>query len=112
MDKSAPWSAHVAIAFNVMLKPSKIQSRLLVSPFRYRVAQSALPRNSPQEASVAQSARCRRLVAARGQLPVFRLRQTHLKRICVQGRLLEVKRYMERGKCNCGQSRKSVDLLK
>ena len=67
-DKSAPWSAHVAIAFDVTRKPSKIQSWQLVSPSpltlvpsqsceerlkRYWVAQSALPANSPQEASVA-----------------------------------------------------------
>ena len=32
VDKSAPSSAHVAIAFDVMRKPSKIQSRQLVSP--------------------------------------------------------------------------------
>ena len=69
VDKSAPWSAHVAIAFDVMRKPSTTQSRQLVSPSQMtpvapchcseewlktnRVAQSALPRGSPQEASVA-----------------------------------------------------------
>ena len=67
VDKSAPWLVHVAIAFDVLRKPLKIQSRQLVSPSplapvatsqctknglkRYRVAQSALLRNSPQEAS-------------------------------------------------------------
>ena len=69
VDKSAPWSAHDAIAFDVIRKLSKIQSWQLVSPSpltpvarsqcseewlnRCRVAQSALPSNSPQEASVA-----------------------------------------------------------
>ena len=66
MDKSAPWSALVAIAFDVLRKPSKIQSAGLSIPThvapcqcceewlnRCRVAQSALPSNSPQEASVA-----------------------------------------------------------
>ena len=125
VDKSAPWSAHVAIA--LLRRPSKILSRQLVSPSpltpvapcqckeewlkRYRVAQSALPRNSPQEASVAYllrpavsdslapngrwprsatSSPCARwkgprdavgVAVVRGQLPVFHLRPIHLKRV-------------------------------
>ena len=31
---------------------------------------------------------------------------------CVQGRLLDVKRCEERGKCNCGHFCESVDFLK
>ena len=38
--------------------------------------------------------------------------QGHLFWVCVQGRLLEVVRCMERGRCNCGQFRTSVDFLK
>ena len=131
-DRSAPWSAHVAITCDVLRNLSKIHSRQLVSPSplaavapsqcnverlkRHRVAQSALPSNSPQEASVAHllgpalsesvalsqlfsklsvasqrylksecevemSVICDRVAAARGQLPVFRLRPIHLKRV-------------------------------
>ena len=176
VDKNAPSSAHVAIAFDVVCKLSQIQSWQLVSPSpltpvalsqrseewfkRYRVAQSALPSNSPQEAAVARwsmrwatssnypsislsgccglgalppvrvrGGRVREMRpggTARGQFPNFRLRTIHFKRVdesapegqghlfwaCVQGRLLEVKRCVERGKCNCGQFRKSVDFLK
>ena len=64
--------------------------------------------------------------AARGQSPIFRLKlvplnlvdesasegQGHLFWAFVQGGLLEVKRAMERGFCNTGQFRKSVDFLK
>ena len=54
------------------------------------------------------SARRGRAVAARGRLPLFRLKSIPL----VQGRLLEVKRFRERGPRNTGQFRKSVDFLK
>ena len=68
MDKNAPWSAYVAIAFDALRKPSKIRSCHLISPSpffplpsqcreewlkRYRTAQSVFSSNSPQEAAVA-----------------------------------------------------------
>ena len=66
------------------------------------------------------------MATARGQLRVFRLKRIHLKRVddfasegqgqlfwaCVQGRLLEIKRGMERGPCNTSQFRESVDFLR
>ena len=72
------------------------------------------------------SARCGREAAARGQLPMFRLKPTPLKRVddsafegpgrlfwaCVQGRLSEVKRGMERGLCNTGQISQSVYFVR
>ena len=67
-----------------------------------------------------------RAATARGQVRIFRLKPLTLKRVdesasrgqghlflaCVQGRLLEVIRGMERGLCNTGQFRKFVDFLK
>ena len=66
-DKGAPWSAHVAIAFDVMRKPSKIRTWQLVSPSplspqapshsrdewlkRFRLVENVVPSNSPQEAT-------------------------------------------------------------
>ena len=72
------------------------------------------------------SARCGRAAAVRAQLPVVRVRPIPLKRVdeiasegqghlfwaCVRGRLLEVKRGLERGHRNTGQFRKFVDFLR
>ena len=176
-DNSAPWSAHVAIAFGVLRKPSKIRTWQLVSPsplttqapshsqvellkgleWRRMPFPATCRKKRPSQACLGQrwatplsypscfpsgrrlvsgtsssnvnwrgSARHGRVVAMRGQLQIFRLKPTHLKKVdevvsegqghmfwaCVRGRPLEVERCRERGKCNCDQFRKSVGDLK
>ena len=69
VDTRPPWSAPVAIAFDVVRKPAKIQTWQLVTlPLlvpqaqsqcrekwlaRHRAAEHAVPNNSPQEVAVA-----------------------------------------------------------
>ena len=174
--KSAPWSTHVAIAFDVLWKPSKIRTWQLVSPSplipqapshsrdewlkRFRLAENAVPSNSPQEAAVSRlrgpapddsssypscfpSGRWLLSGASRPNVNRLDLRgaggwsrreassqysarspypsrestglppkgRTTCAWACVWARLSEVKRCLERGKCNCGQFRESVEFL-
>ena len=78
---------------------SKMFSKKSVAPERYFKPCCEMER----------SARCGRAAAARGQFPMLRLRPSmilllsvrgHLLWACLQGRLLEVKRGLERGFCN------------
>ena len=91
-DKGALWSAHVATALDVMrtsmLNVSQKDPR---GAGGWRLREASLKRldDSASERQGHQSSRAR-----------------------VQSRLLKVKRSMERGLCNTGQFRKSVDFLR
>ena len=90
-DKGALWLAHVATALDVMrtsmLNVSQKNPRGAVG---WRLREASLKRLDDS--------------ASEGQ--------GHQSRARVQSRLLKVKRSMERGLCNTGQFRKSVDFLR